>query len=173
MAGGVTTAQVLPGSANNIGGQSFVIKLRPTAERSVTSKVVEPPLTLTHSLNGTDYIRWRHMKHACGESSICTFLELSHRYVHLGFSGENPDRLYGQTRMDGQWNFRNAYNEARKVRDAQNTFCSKVEAGAWDVLEAEGPVEFPDDLQWESLVDVLRGRVKVCPNSLLLLFMIQ
>ncbi|KAF8958055.1 hypothetical protein BDZ97DRAFT_1950338 [Flammula alnicola] len=123
MAGGVTTAQILPGSANNMGGQAFVIKLRPTAERSATSKVIEPPLTLTHSLNGTDYIRWRHMKHACGE---------------------NPDRLYGQTRMDGQWNFRHAYDEARKIRDAQNAFCAK----------------FPEDLQWESLVDVLRGRVK-------------
>lgn len=66
MSGGVTTAQILPGSANNIGGQAFVIKLRPTAERSATSKVVEPPLSLTHSSNGTDYIRWRHMKHACG-----------------------------------------------------------------------------------------------------------
>ncbi|KJA17916.1 hypothetical protein HYPSUDRAFT_45759 [Hypholoma sublateritium FD-334 SS-4] len=140
IAGGVTTAQVLPGSANNIGGQSFVIKLRSTAERSATSKVIEPPLSLTHSSNTTEYIRWRHMKHACGE---------------------NPDRLYSQTRMDGQWNFRNAYNEARKIRDAQDAFCSKVDAGAWEVLEADGPVEFPDDLQWESLVDVLRGRVKL------------
>ncbi|KAF9476425.1 hypothetical protein BDN70DRAFT_882471 [Pholiota conissans] len=136
MAGGVTTAQILPGSANNMGGQSFVIKLRPTAERSATSKVIEPPLTLTHSSNGTDYIRWRHMKHACGE---------------------NPDRLYGQTRMDGQWNFRHAYDEARKIRDAQDAFCAKAEAGAWNVLEGQ----YPEDLQWESLVDVLRGRVKL------------
>ncbi|KAF8967351.1 hypothetical protein BDZ97DRAFT_1938242 [Flammula alnicola] len=128
IAGGVTTAQVLPGSANNMGGQAFVIKLRPTAERSATSKVIEPPLTLTHSPNGTDYIRWRHMK------------------------------LYGQTRMDGQWNFRHAYDEARTIRDAQDAFCAKVEAGEWDALE--GSAEFPEDLQWESLVDVLRGRVK-------------
>ena len=106
-------------------------------------------------------------------SLVSVRFEFSHLFIRLVFTGENPDRLYGQTRMDGQWNFRNAYDEARKVRDAQDAFCSKVEAGAWDVLEAEGPVEFPDDLQWESLVDVLRGRVKVCPNSLLLLFVIQ
>lgn len=95
MAGGVTTAQILPGSANNIGtsknslyaffltsltrdcchwqlycafsgGQAFVIKLRPTSERSATSKVIEPPWTLTH--NDSDvgeggYVRWRHMKY--------------------------------------------------------------------------------------------------------------
>lgn len=63
--------------------------------------------------------------------------------------------------MDGQWNFRNAYNEARKIRDAQDAFCSKVEAGAWAALESDGSITFPEDLQWESLVDVLRGRVKV------------
>ncbi|KJA17908.1 hypothetical protein HYPSUDRAFT_205764 [Hypholoma sublateritium FD-334 SS-4] len=142
MAGGVTSAQILPGSANNMGGQAFVIKLRPTTERSATSKVIEPPLSLTHLSNGTEYIRWRHMKHACGE---------------------NPNSLYDQTRMDGQWNFRHAYDEARKIRDAQDTFCRTVGSGAWDVLEADsgGAAEFPEDLQWESLVDVLRGRVKL------------
>ena len=63
VAGGVTTALVLPGSANAIGGQAFPIKLRSTAERSPSSMVLEPP----HSLNGSDskYTgrpRWRHMK---------------------------------------------------------------------------------------------------------------
>lgn len=61
--------------------------------------------------------------------------------------------------MDGQWNFRNAYNEAKKIRDAQDAFCSKVESSDWAALPAGE--EFPEDLQWESLVDVLRGRVKV------------
>ncbi|KAF8801695.1 amidohydrolase [Phlegmacium glaucopus] len=139
IAGGVTTVQILPGSANNIGGQSFVIKLRPTAERSSTSKVVEPPQTLINSPNGTSYIRWRHMKHACGE---------------------NPDRRYSQTRMDGQWNFRNAYNEAKKVKDAQDAFCQKVEAEEWNSLVGDKG-KFPESLQWEALVDVLRGRVKL------------
>ncbi|KAJ6607174.1 hypothetical protein B0H10DRAFT_2073018 [Mycena sp. CBHHK59/15] len=134
IAGGVTTAQILPGSANNIGGQAFLIKLRPTAERSASAMILEPPLTLF--LNNTDSRpKYRHMKHACGE---------------------NPDRVYGQTRMDGAWNFRNAYNEALKIKNAQDSFCAAAERGAWD-----GKTEFPDSLQWESLVDVLRGRVKL------------
>ncbi|KAG9226462.1 hypothetical protein CCMSSC00406_0005871 [Pleurotus cornucopiae] len=144
MAGGVTTAQVLPGSANNIGGQSFVIKLRPTNERSVISKVVEPPYTL---LNESRYgegewdfearPRWRHMKHACGE---------------------NPDRRYGFTRMDAAWAYRNAYNEAKKIKDQQDEFCSQVLNG--DLRRAEE--EFPESpLETEALVDVLRGRVKL------------
>ncbi|KAJ7182418.1 hypothetical protein C8R43DRAFT_1116061 [Mycena crocata] len=112
IAGGVTTAQILPGSANNIGGQAFLIKLRPTAERSVQAMLFEPPLTL--GLNSSDgRPKWRHMKHACGE---------------------NPSRTYGQTRMDSAWAFRRAYDEARKIRDAQDAFCDKAERGlrVWD-----------------------------------------
>ena len=59
--------------------------------------------------------------------------------------------------MDAQWNFRHAYNEAKKVKDEQDAFCDKVEAEEWESLCDK----FPESLQWESLVDVLRGRVKV------------
>ncbi|KAJ7766170.1 hypothetical protein B0H16DRAFT_1523248 [Mycena metata] len=133
VAGGVTTAQILPGSANNIGGQAFLIKLRPTSERSSSAMVLEPPHSLF--LNNSSRQTWRHMKHACGE---------------------NPDRVYGQTRMDAAWNFRQAYNEARKIREAQDDFCGAAGAGKWD-----GRSTFPESLQWEALVDVLRGRVKL------------
>ncbi|KAG2135195.1 uncharacterized protein EDB93DRAFT_1254338 [Suillus bovinus] len=138
MAGGVTTAQILPGSADNIGGQAFIMKLRPTAERSPSSMLLEPPYTLNgshfdHSLTP----RWRHMKHACGE---------------------NPSSAYGITRLDSGWNFRAAYDHARKLRDVQDDFCTKAESHSWDDLAGK---TFPEDLQWESLVDVLRGRVKL------------
>lgn len=64
MAGGVTTSLILPGSANAIGGQAFVMKLRPTKGRTPTSMLVEPP----YSLNGTEVDptappRWRYMKY--------------------------------------------------------------------------------------------------------------
>lgn len=50
-----------------LGGQAFVIKVRPTKERSSSSLLLEPPF----GLNGSDVDyglppRWRHMKHACG-----------------------------------------------------------------------------------------------------------
>ncbi|KAG2742359.1 hypothetical protein P692DRAFT_20879650 [Suillus brevipes Sb2] len=138
MAGGITTTQILPGSADNIGGQAFIMKLRPTAERSPSSMLLEPPYTLNgshfdHSLTP----RWRHMKHACGE---------------------NPSSAYGITRLDSGWNFRAAYDQARKLRDTQDAFCAKAESNSWDDLAGK---TFPEDLQWESLVDVLRGRVKL------------
>ncbi|PSR73697.1 hypothetical protein PHLCEN_2v10616 [Hermanssonia centrifuga] len=134
IAGGVTSAQVLPGSGNAIGGQAFMMKLRKTSERSPTSMIIEPP----HNLNGSEAdgpLRWRHMKQACGENL----------------------RRYGN-RMDALWSFRQAYNEARKVKREQDDFCSQAQAGLWDDLSGQ---DFPESFQWEMLVDVLRGRVKI------------
>ncbi|CAE6420173.1 unnamed protein product [Rhizoctonia solani] len=136
--GGVATALILPGSADNIGGQAFVVKIRKTSHGGPSSMVLEPPATL--HVNGTrgeaDGIRWRHMKHACGE---------------------NPSRVYKQTRMDSIWEFRKAYNSAREIKQKQDDFCDRAEAGAVDWFKES----FPEDLQFEALVDVLRGRVKV------------
>ncbi|KAF8549605.1 composite domain of metallo-dependent hydrolase [Imleria badia] len=136
IAGGVTTSLILPGSADAIGGQAFAIKLRSTSERSSSSLLVDPP----YGLNGTqvDYHippRWRHMKHACGE---------------------NPSGSYSGTRMDTAWSYREAYERARQIKAKQDEYCLKAFADEWDGLK-----EFPEDLQWEALVDILRGRVKV------------
>ncbi|THH01236.1 hypothetical protein EW145_g6949 [Phellinidium pouzarii] len=137
ISGGLTTSLILPGSANGIGGQGFVIKLRDTAERTPTSKLLEPPFTLNRS-DAMDWSlppRWRQMKHACGE---------------------NPRRMYKNTRMDNMWAFREVYDKARKIKEEQDVYCEKALRDDWAGLGA-----FPDDLQWEALVDVLRGRVKV------------
>ena len=65
ISGGVTSGLVLPGSANDIGGQAFVIKLRETSARTPTSMVIEPPFTLnsTDDIDSTANLRWRHMKY--------------------------------------------------------------------------------------------------------------
>ncbi|CCO35688.1 hypothetical protein BN14_09806 [Rhizoctonia solani AG-1 IB] len=44
--GGVATALILPGSADNIGGQAFVVKIRKTSHGGPSSMVLEPPATL-------------------------------------------------------------------------------------------------------------------------------
>ncbi|TFK54413.1 composite domain of metallo-dependent hydrolase [Heliocybe sulcata] len=132
IAGGVTTSLVLPGSANAIGGQGFVIKLRRTAERSPTSLLLEPPFEV---VGGHGPPRWRHMKHACGE---------------------NPARVYRGTRMDTMWAWREAYAKARQIKQAQDAYCSRALRNKW-----EGLGEYPEDIQWEALVATLRGRVKV------------
>lgn len=68
----------------------------------------------------------------------------------------HADGVYGFTRMDTAWSFRQAYEKARQIKQTQDEFCSKAVRGEW-----AGLGEFPEDLQWEALVDVLRGRVKV------------
>ncbi|KAF8207208.1 hypothetical protein K438DRAFT_1714110 [Mycena galopus ATCC 62051] len=136
VAGGITTSLILPGSADAMGGQGFVIKLRPTSERSSSALLLEPPF----GINGSevDYNvppRWRHMKHACGE---------------------NPAGVYQGTRMDTVWSVRKAYDEARKLKNTQDQYCAKALAGQW-----AGLGDFPSELTLEALVDILRGKFKV------------
>ncbi|KIK67964.1 hypothetical protein GYMLUDRAFT_1014512 [Collybiopsis luxurians FD-317 M1] len=133
MAAGVTSAQVLAGTSSGIGGQAFVIKLRRTSEGSAVSMIVDPPPGLHGST--PNYVPWRHLIQSCSEKT----------------------RRYGN-RMDMMWSLRSAYHEAQKAMKAQDAFCAKVEMGLW---EPESASTFPDDFQWEMLVDVLRGKVKV------------
>ncbi|KAI0766557.1 composite domain of metallo-dependent hydrolase [Irpex lacteus] len=132
ISGGITTSLVLPGSANAIGGQGVLIKLRRTEARSPTSLLLENP----YSTNTTEYDPKKAFRHACGE---------------------NPDRVYSGTRMDTTWAFRQGYNKAREIKQAQDQYCVAARSGNWEGLASE----FPEDYQWEALVDVLRGRVKV------------
>ncbi|KAM6496057.1 carbohydrate esterase family 9 protein [Amanita muscaria] len=136
IAGGVTTVQVLPGSSNAIGGEAFIVKLRKTSDRSASSMLVEPPSSLK-GLPSDDLsppVRWRYMKQACGENL----------------------RRYGN-RMDTMWALRSAFNQARLVKQQQDAYCAKAEAGLWGSIEAR----FPESPDWELLVDVLRGKVKI------------
>ena len=51
-----------------------------------------------------------------------------------------------------------SYNKAREIKATQDQYCNSVLGGDWATL-INSP--FPEDLRWEALVDVLRGRVKV------------
>jgi hypothetical protein len=55
-----------------------------------------------------------------------------------------------------------SYNTALKVKRQQDQYCSRALAGNWKNIG-----NFPDDLQWEALVDVLIGRVKVIGQCVL------
>jgi len=61
-------------------------------------------------------------------------------------------------RMDIMWAYRQAYQRASQIKAAQDAFCGKAEAGLWNSIVDS----FPEAYQYEALVDVLRGRVKVC-----------
>ncbi|KAJ7183115.1 hypothetical protein C8R46DRAFT_1158955 [Mycena filopes] len=136
IAGGITTSLILPGSADAMGGQGFVLKPRRTKEGSSSALLLEPPF----GLNGSDVDynvppRWRHMK-----------------FVHSALI----PAVYAGTRMDTVWSVRKAYDEARKMKTVQDQYCDKALSGQWTGLG-----EFPTELALEALVDVLRGKVKV------------
>ncbi|KAF5393062.1 hypothetical protein D9757_001113 [Collybiopsis confluens] len=157
ISGGVTTSVVLPGSANAIGGQAFVIKLRPTEERTPSSMLLEPPFTF----NGSGIIevqppRWRLLKRVVRLYDELQTLR-SNFITPLRVIGENPSRVYSGTRMDTIWAYRQGYEEARKLKVKQDDYCAKAVAGKWNEVDEK----FPDDLKWEALVDVLRGKVKI------------
>ena len=69
--------------------------------------------------------------------------------------GENV-RPFGN-RMDIMWAYRQAYQRASQIKAAQDAYCGKAEAGLWNSIVDS----FPEAYQYEALVDVLRGRVKV------------
>jgi hypothetical protein len=76
--------------------------------------------------------------------------------------GENIRRVYHQTRLDLAWNFRSSFEKARSIKVQQDEYCDKA-----SIARGEGRVlaeRFPEELQWESLVDVLRGKVSVATH---------
>ncbi|GAA5986559.1 hypothetical protein JCM5350_001371 [Sporobolomyces pararoseus] len=145
VSGGVTTSLILPGSANSIGGQAFMIKLRATKENTPDSMVIEMPwdvrLPSGERKPKGQKPYWRRMKMACGE---------------------NIKNVHKQVRMDNSWNFRSAFDSARQLKRKQDSFCRKaLEAHSKGQALREEQAEFPDDLKLEALVDVLRGKVLV------------
>ncbi|CAG9942041.1 unnamed protein product [Clonostachys rosea f. rosea IK726] len=133
--GGVTTSLVLPGSANNIGGEAYVIK------HAVGKKDGRNEISAADMLADPER-SWRYMKMACGE---------------------NPKRYHGSrttrpmTRMGESFEFRKAFMEARALIQKQDDWCAKAE-----VIGVENMNEYlPQEIFWEPLVAALRGQVHI------------
>ncbi|KAJ9128028.1 hypothetical protein QFC24_000319 [Naganishia onofrii] len=137
ISGGVTTNLILPGSATSMGGQAFVVKLRKTEIDSPAALMVEPPFVYDGTAN---------------QSFVRTGYK---RFVKTAF-GENPSRVFSQTRLDSIWHLRQKFQEASNLKQAQDDWCAKGE---------ENTEQFPDDIAQELLVDILRGKVNVNSHS--------
>lgn len=72
------------GSANNLGGQAFPIKLRATKAKTPESLVLEMPYNIKSDAvwKEGEPPRFRHVKMACGEvrSSLCACILASYLY---------------------------------------------------------------------------------------------
>lgn len=136
LSGGVTSTLILPGSGNIMGGEAYTVKLRKVDTLSTEDMLVEAGVE----------DKWRYMKMACGE---------------------NPKRVYGQyfhtmpsTRLGEGWLLRDQFAKATKLKDAQDDWCQAVEnLPKYGRRRLDTP--FPEDLQYESLVAVLRDDVKL------------
>ena len=147
-AGGVTSALVLPGSLDNIGGQAYPIKLG-KRRTGPSARIIDPPSSLILPGEGNtarddmyseasgmrrpdESTAYRHFKMACGENA----------------------RSYGLNRLDEAWNFRSAFGWASELIAYQDAYCDELEAGT-----ATGP--YPTDHYVEPLIDAMRGHVKI------------
>ncbi|KAL2186564.1 hypothetical protein L209DRAFT_731424 [Thermothelomyces heterothallicus CBS 203.75] len=134
--GGVTTSLVLPGSANNMGGEAYVIKHavgKPDGrnETSAADMLADPDRN------------WRFMKMACGE---------------------NPKRVYGDpgkqgptSRLGESWEFRHAFEQAAKLVREQDDWCDAAAARGVHHMKSY----LPQELRWESLGALLRDQVRL------------
>ncbi|KAI8098293.1 uncharacterized protein B0P05DRAFT_633363 [Gilbertella persicaria] len=139
--GGITTALVLPGSSNLIGGEAYAFKLRPVNTQSNQDMLVQT------GIDENAEKKWRYMKMACGE---------------------NPKNNYGRrqnrmpsTRMGEAYLFRQAFADAQKLIRAQDDWCSAAENLSVDTNEPRLQTPFPEDIKLESLSALLRGQVKL------------
>ncbi|KAI7874120.1 composite domain of metallo-dependent hydrolase [Lichtheimia hyalospora FSU 10163] len=136
--GGVTTSLVLPGSANLMGGEAYAFKLRSVPTRSNEDMLVQAGIDPEIDAEQ----RW--MKWACGEN-------IKNDYGKL--LGQMP-----VTRMGEAYLFRKELERARQLLIEQDDWCNAAEN-----LDQGGRLEsrFPETLELESLVALLRGDVRL------------
>ncbi|KAI0841222.1 composite domain of metallo-dependent hydrolase [Hypoxylon sp. FL0890] len=131
--GGVTTSLVLTGAKNQISGEGVVVKMK--RANSIKGML----LNLTESGGKPQ----RYLKMAMGENQKKQF-----EHVPGGPS----------TRLGESYWFRKAYDNARRVKQEQDRWCETASTakGLKSITR-----EYPRSLEWQTLVDVLRGDVHV------------
>ncbi len=140
LAGGVTTAHLMHGSANVIGGQNETIKLR-------------------YGVRTPDELRFegapRTIKFALGENPT---------RVHGGSGNKNPS-----TRMGVELVLRNAFEEGKRYMEAWDTYNASVASqgnrrrGNRGMSATAMPPEY--NLRLETIADILRGDILVHAHS--------
>ncbi|KAH6610386.1 hypothetical protein Trco_000406 [Trichoderma cornu-damae] len=141
LSGGVTSSLILPGSANLVAGEGVPVKN--SLYSGEHSEPVVEDLLLERGVPASE--RRRYMKFAFGE---------------------NPKAAWGYTRLGNAWHLREHLQRAKELKDRQDDYCSAIlEARHWREGRKAGFVHhrgrFPFQLELESTVAVLRGRVNV------------
>jgi hypothetical protein len=144
--GGITSSLILPGSANVMGGEGFMVKNALLS--GVHGEEVIEDLLLEHGIPEAD--RRRYMKMACGE---------------------NPKRVYDHTRMGNAWIFRHHMERAKELVEKQDAWClsaavaretgdaASIAALVTPSAAANGGL--PEELELDSSLGMLRGKVGI------------
>ncbi|KAI1377768.1 composite domain of metallo-dependent hydrolase [Hypoxylon crocopeplum] len=131
--GGVTTSLVLTGAKNQISGEGVVVKMK-------RANSVQGMLLKTAESGGKPQ---RYLKMAMGENQKRQF-----EHVPGGPS----------TRLGESYWFRKAYDNARRLKREQDRWCEAASTAKGAMLITQ---EYPRSLEWQTLVDVLRGDMRV------------
>ena len=143
--GGVTSSLNLPGSANIIGGEAYLVKNLPAAGPNA-EQVVED---LLFDRGVEPESRRRYLKLACGE---------------------NPKGKYGHTRLGLAWLLREHLNKAKELADRQDAWCrDALEIAQSNSLRRDERLSRflaasgtrPDDFELKTTVALIRGELNV------------
>ncbi|KAI1764435.1 composite domain of metallo-dependent hydrolase [Hypoxylon sp. FL1150] len=131
--GGVTTSLILTGAKNQISGEGVVVKMK-------WANSVRDMLVNTTGSSGKPQ---RYLKMAMGENQ-------KRQFEH---SSTGPS-----TRLGESYWYRKAYDNAARLKREQDRWCEAASTaqGLMSITQ-----EYPRSLEWQTLVDVLRGDLRV------------
>ncbi len=145
LAGGVTTALILPGSANLVGGRGFTVALRPARTAAEAAFPGAPPT----------------VKMACGENPKRVYAEKGGPQTRMAeYAAFRAAFLEAQAYAAKQA----AYTKARALWEQKRRRAAELDAKRKDGKQIAGetaPEPVPTDLRFETLAGVLRGDVLV------------
>ncbi|KAK8058985.1 hypothetical protein PG994_009433 [Apiospora phragmitis] len=134
--GGITTSLILPGSANTMGGEGTVVK-NVLKSGETGEYVVEEMLERGVPMED----RHRYMKFACGE---------------------NPKRSYDHARFTLAYILRRHLSRAKEMMEKQDAWCeaaARLRTTAEQTQFREHVGDYPEELELESTIGLLRGRI--------------
>ncbi|KAF8268383.1 hypothetical protein EI94DRAFT_1727747 [Lactarius quietus] len=140
MSGLVASIPVLPAGANRIAGQTLMLKSRVAAgpEPAPMNSNIEPPQEIRGSHTSmSDPPQWQYLNQAFGKNI-------------------NIVRRVGTL-----WACLQTYEKASEIKATQDVYCAKAEEGLWSTLDCK----FQESSQYEAVVGVFRGRVKVSQHG--------
>jgi imidazolonepropionase-like amidohydrolase len=146
LAGGITSAQILPGSANLFGGRSFTIKLRPNPRSAEDMRFAGAP-------DG--------FKMACGENPKRVYGEKGGPQTRMGNVAGYRKAFEEALDYQRKWD---TYQRKLALWETGNQNAKRkaaAEGGDNERDEGERPDQPARDLGLETLVDVLEGDILV------------